>query len=403
MTSKKNEICVLVTGGTGFVGSHCILQLLGKGYHVKTTIRSLHKKEEVINMLRTGGIISFDNLRFVEADLTSDSNWAQAVSGCKYVLHVASPIGLSVPKTENEMIRPAVDGTLRVLKASRNAGVKRVVMTSNFGAVGYSHRDPAVLITEESWTDPNEKGLSAYNRSKVLAEQAAWDFIKREGNNLELTVINPVAIFGLSLSEKLSSGFELLKNMIDGTMKAIPKMELAIVDVRDLADLHIRAMESNIGNGQRFLGLSDGTMTLPEIAQFLRSNMPEVAANVSSKIVPDWLVRLSALFNARAKAIVPLLGVNRKASNEKAKRVLGWIPRSKEEALIASAESLVKYGAVKSISDSLKLAGKTTIVLLLALSVLAGSSFARGTFQTIKGTVIDKQMQSPVKFVSIGK
>lgn len=348
MTDINKDSTVLVTGGTGFVASHCILQLLQKGYRVKTTLRSLQRKEEIINMLRTGGVGSFDELSFVEADLTSDANWQEAVKGCQYVLHVASPIYLRLPDNEEEMIRPAVDGTLRVLKAARDAGVEKVVVTSNFGAVGYSHTDAHKLITEESWTNPDQKGLSAYIKSKVLAERAAWDFIQREGGKLQLTVINPVGIFGPSLSEKLSSGFALLKNILDGSMKAIPKMELAIVDVRDLADLHIRAMENADANGQRFLALSDGTITLPEIAQFLKRNMPEVAARVSGKTLPDWAVRLAALFSAKAKVIAPMLGVSRKASNQKAKERLGWQPRSKEEALLASAESLLKYGAIKN-------------------------------------------------------
>jgi len=345
--SMKNDY-VLVTGGSGFVASHCIVQLLQKGYQVKTTVRSLSKKQEIIAMLITGGITSFERVQFIEADLNSDNNWNEAVKDCRYVLHVASPIGLSVPDTAEEMIRPAVDGTLRVLKAARDGGVQRVVMTSNFGAVGYSHKDPSKLITEESWTDPNEKGLSAYNKSKVLAERAAWDFIKQEGNQLELAVVNPVAIFGPSLSEKLSSGYELLKNIMDGTMKAIPNIELAIVDVRDLADLHIKAMESPDAKGQRFLALSDGTMTLPAVAQFLKNKMPAATAKISTRTVPDWVIRFTALFNKKAKAIAPSLGVNRKASNQKAKQVLGWQPHSKEEALLAAAESLVKYGAVKT-------------------------------------------------------
>ncbi|BAV06927.1 Nucleoside-diphosphate-sugar epimerase [Filimonas lacunae] len=340
---------VLVTGGTGFVASHCLLQLLQKGYQVKTTVRSLNRKQEVLDMLTTGGITSFRNIQFIEADLTSDNNWAEAVKDCAYVLHVASPIHLHLPTHEDEMIRPAVEGTLRVLKAARDAGVKRVVMTSNFGAVGYSHKDPSTLITEDSWTNPNEKGLSAYNKSKVLAERAAWDFIEREGRQLELTVVNPVGIFGPSLSGKLSAGFELLKNVMDGTMKAIPKLELAIVDVRDLADLHIRAMEAPGAKGQRFLALSGGTITLPEIAGLLKARMPEIGAGISSKTLPDWVVRVAALFNAKAKALAPMLGINRKASNAKAKSVLGWQPRSKEEALLASAGSLIKYGAIKTV------------------------------------------------------
>src|SRR5882757_7153704 len=193
MENSEKDTWVLVTGGTGFVGIHAILQLLQKGYQVKTTLRSLNRKEEIIAMLKNGGITSFENLQFIEADLTKDAGWDEAVKNCTYVLHIASPIFLALPKDENEMIRPAVDGTLRVLKAARDAGVKRVVMTSNFGAVGYSHKDKSTAITEESWTDPNEKGLSAYNKSKVLAEKAAWDFMEREGGGLELAVINSMA------------------------------------------------------------------------------------------------------------------------------------------------------------------------------------------------------------------
>lgn len=343
----ENKETVLVTGGTGFVGVHCILQLLQKGYNVKTTVRNLKRKGEVIEMLKNGGITSFDNLTFIAADLTKDDNWGEAVKGCTYVLHIASPIFLSIPKDENEMIRPAVDGALRVLKAARNAGVKRVVMTSNFGAVGYSHKDPNTIITENEWTDPNEKGLTAYNKSKVLAERAAWDFMKTEGGNLELTVINPMGIFGQSLSPVLSSGFELLKNIMDGSMKAIPNLTLGIVDVRDVADLHIRAMTNPEAKGQRFLALSGGTMSLPQIAQLLKKEMPEISQNVSTKTLPDWLVRIAALFNEKAKAVAPMLGVNRNASNEKAKKILGWQPRTNEEAILAAAKSLVKFGNIK--------------------------------------------------------
>lgn len=338
---------VLVTGGTGFVGIHTILQLLQKGYRVKTTLRSMNRKGEVIEMLKTGGLSSFDNLAFVEADLTRDDHWDEAVAGCGYVLHIASPIYLRLPKNEDEMIRPAVDGTLRVLKASRNAGVKRVVMTSNFGAVGYSHKDPAIFITEERWTDPNEKGLSVYNRSKVLAERAAWDFVKKEGGGLELAVINPMAIFGPSLGPDLSSGFELLRNMLDGSMKRIPHMTLGIVDVRDVADLHIRAMTDPAAKGQRFLALAGGTMSLLQIALLLKNKMPYVAKNVSAKTLPDWVIRVAALFSPKAKAIAPMLGVNRNASNEKAKKMLRWQPRSNEEAILAAAESLVKFGSIQ--------------------------------------------------------
>ncbi|MCW3082991.1 MAG: aldehyde reductase [Bacteroidetes bacterium] len=346
MENKTNKL-VLVTGGTGFVGVHCILQLLQEGYNVRTTLRSLSKKEKVIEMLKFGGIKSFENLSFVETDLSADANWDKAVEHCDFVLHVASPIFLRIPKDENEMIRPAVEGTLRVLKAARNAGVKRVVMTSNFGAVGYSHKDPTTLITEESWTDPDEKGLSAYNKSKVLAERAAWDFMKKEGGNMELAVVNPMGIFGPSLGPDLSSGFEILKKMLDGSMKSIPNLTLGIVDVRDVADLHLRAMVNPNANGQRFLALSGGTLSLPQIAQLLKNKMPDAAKNVSTKTLPDWLVRFAALFNAQAKAIVPMLGINRNSSNAKAKTMLGWAPHTNEEAVLASAESIVRFGLLK--------------------------------------------------------
>lgn len=347
MTNSETNKTVLVTGGSGFVALHVIQQLLSRGYKVRATLRSLKKKYKVREALKIGNINSLDKLQFAETDLSSDDNWNEAMKGCEYVLHIASPIHLQIPKDENEMIRPAVDGTIRVLRAAKGAGVKRVVMTSNFGAVGYSHTDTSKLITEESWTNPNEKGLSAYNKSKVMAEKAAWDFIKSEGGTMELTVINPVGIFGAALDKKLSSGYELLKKIIDGTMKAIPNMTISIVDVSDLADLHIRAMTNPKAAGQRFLALSGGVMTLPQIAGFLKSKLGKKGKNISTVRMPDWFVHIAALFSPIAKNIVPQLGKYRDASNEKAKTILGWQPRSNEEALLAAAETLFKFGNIK--------------------------------------------------------
>jgi len=338
---------VLVTGGTGFVGSHCILQLLNKGYRVKTTLRGLHRKNEVLEMLTVGGVTSFEDLEFIQADLTKDDNWNLAAKDCDFVLHVASPINLEVPKDENDFILPAVEGTRRVLKAARDAGVKRVVMTSNFGAVGYSHKDTTTMITEEEWTDPEEKDLSAYNKSKVLAERAAWDFMHKEGGELEFAAINPMAIFGPSLGPELSSGFRLLKQVLDGSLRAIPNMTLGIVDVRDLADLHIRAMTNPSAKGQRFLALSGGILSLPEIAVLLKEKLGTKAKNVSTRRLPDWIVRVAALFNPTARNLVPQLGRYRKASNEKAKALLAWQPRTNEEAILATTESLIRFGWVE--------------------------------------------------------
>ena len=334
----ENSETVLVTGGTGFVGAHCILQLLKKGFNVKTTLRYINKKTEVIEMLKTGGITSFENLKFIETSLTKDDNWDEAMKGCKYVLSVASPVFFTLPEDENEMIRPAVEGIIRVLKAARNAGVKRVVMTSNFGAVGFSNKNPDTQTTEGDWTDPDEKGLSAYEKSKLLAERAAWDFIEREGGNLEFSTINPVAILGPSLGNHVSGSFHLL----DGSMKALPDMFLNIVDVRDVADLHIRAMTNPEAKGQRFIASADGKISMSEIALLIKNKMPDVAKKVSLKILPDWLVYSASLFSKEAKGGVLFLKMNRNVSNEKAKKVLGWTPiANNEETILASLESMI--------------------------------------------------------------
>lgn len=347
MTNSNTEKSVLVTGGSGFLGAHCILQLLENGYRVKTTLRSPNRKNEVLEMLKNGGAESVENLSFLQADLSADTNWTEAVKDCEYVLHVASPISLTIPKDENEMIIPAVEGTLRVLRAAKKAGVKRVVVTSSFAAVGYSHKDPDTIITEESWTDPNDKSLSAYLKSKTLAEKAAWDFIEKEGGELELAVINPVGIFGPTLGSDLSGGHEILKRLLDGSMKAIPKITFGIVDVRDVADLHLRAMTHPEAKGQRFLALAGGVLSLPDIALLLKQKLGDEAKNVSTKVLPDWIVRIAGLFNPLAKNIVPQLGRIKNASNEKAKKILGWTPRTNEEAIMAAVESMVRLGAIK--------------------------------------------------------
>lgn len=347
MTNSNTETTVLVTGGSGFVGIHCILQLLQQNYTVKTTLRSMNRQEEVINMLRVGGITSFENLSFIETNLSKDDNWDEAVKDCDYVLHIATPISLEVPKHENDVIVPAVEGTLRVLKAAKEANVKRVVLTSSFAAVGYSHNNPNTLITEECWTDPNDQTLSTYLKSKTLAEKAAWNYIATEGKDLELAVINPMGIFGPSLGPDISSGFEVLKQMLDGSMKAVPKISFGIVDVRDVADLHLRAMTNPAANGQRFLAFTGEIIALPEIAYLLKSKLGDRARNVTTTILPNWAVRILALFNDKAKNIVPQLNRIKNASNQKAKTVLDWQPRTSEEALLASAESLFQFGGVK--------------------------------------------------------
>ena len=323
------------------------MQLLHKGYTVRTTLRSMARKQELIDMLRNGGIDSFDKLECIEADLTKDDNWDEAVKGCNYVLHVASPLPAKMPKDESEIIRPAVDGTLRALRAARQAGVKRVVVTSNFGAVGYSHKDPNTIITEEEWTNPKDK-MTAYNRSKVLAERAAWDFINNEGGKLELTVINPVFILGPALGPDQPSSFGVIKHLLDGDMKAVPNIPFNIIDVRDVADLHIRAMTNPNAGGQRFLALAGGVIRMPEIAVLLKNKLPEMSKKVSTRILPNWVLNLAALFNEQARIAAPLVKIIRNISNAKAKKVLGWTPlANNEEAILAAVKSMVKFGGIK--------------------------------------------------------
>ena len=344
----ENKETVLVTGGTGFVALQIILRLLQKGYNVKTTLRSLKSKNKVNDTLKANGIKSFDNLSFIETELTKDDNWAEAMKGCKYVLSVASPVFFEIQKDEAGAMRPAIDGILRILKFARKAAVKRVVMTSSFGAIGFSHTDKNTETTEADWTDPNLKGLSAYEKSKGLSERAAWDFIKHEDGKLEFVTINPVAILGPSLNAHISGSFDILKHLLDGSMKAVPQIPLNIVDVRDVADLHIRAMTDPAAKGQRFIASADGQISMPEIAKLLKNKMPEVSAKVSLKTVPNWVLNFAALFNSQAKTGSMFLKVNRNVSNAKAKKVLGWTPiATNDQAILASLASMVKYGIAK--------------------------------------------------------
>ncbi|HTD13981.1 MAG TPA: aldehyde reductase, partial [Chthoniobacterales bacterium] len=234
---------VLVTGGTGFVGARCLIQLLAAGHEARTTVRDLARASDVRAMLRQGGAGEVDErLTLFRADLNADAGWPEAVAGCDYVLHVASPFPSTVPKNENELIAPARDGALRVLRASRDAGVKRVVLTSSFAAIGYGAKGRTTAFTEEDWTDLSYPSLQPYQKSKTIAEREAWDFIAREGGGLELTVVNPVGVLGPVLGPDYSTSILLVKRLLDGAMPGCPDFWFGVVDVRDVADLHLRAM-----------------------------------------------------------------------------------------------------------------------------------------------------------------
>jgi nucleoside-diphosphate-sugar epimerase len=349
---------VLVTGGSGFIGSHSILQLLTAGHQVRTTVRSLKREGEVRAMLKEGGAEPGDRVSFVAADLENDTGWAEATAGCDYVLHVASPFPPNAPKHEDELIVPAREGALRVLRASREAGVKRVVLTSSFAAIGYGHEPQTTPFNETNWTDL--KGdTAAYVKSKTLAERAAWDFMAKEGGGLELSVVNPVAVFGPVLGPDFSPSVLLLRRLMDGSVPGCPRLYFGVVDVRDVADLHIRAMTHPAAKGERFLAVAGDCMSILDIAKVLRRRVGASAGKVPRFQLPDWLVRIAAMRNPAVKQILPELGKIKNSTNEKAGRVLGWTPRSNEESIAAAAESLMRLGLL---SDSPKKAPEQVAV-----------------------------------------
>jgi len=338
---------VLVTGGSGFIGSHCILQLLTAGHQVRTTVRNLKREADVRTLLKQGGAEPGDRLSFFAADLEKDTGWSQAVAGCEYVLHVASPFPPNIPQNEDELIVPAREGSLRVLRAARDAGVKRVVLTSSFAAIGYGQRPQNKPFDETNWTDPSGDDVRPYVKSKTLAERAAWDFIAKEGRNLELAVVNPVGVFGPVLGSDYSTSILLVQRLMDGAMPGCPKLFFGVVDVRDVADLHIRAMTQPAAKGERFLAVAGDFMSILDIAKVLKSRMGNSAKRVPTRQLPNWLVRLASLRDPAVKQIVPELGKPKNATNQKARRVLGWAPRSNEECIVATAESLVQLGLLK--------------------------------------------------------
>lgn len=333
---------IMVTGGTGFIAQHCILALLSAGYRVRTTVRSPGREAEVRANLKIGGAEPGERLSFVVADLTADPGWADAAEGCAYVLHGASPTPSGHQVLDEDWIKPAIAGNLRVLRAARDAGVKRVVLTSAFGAIGVGHLPMKRPFVETDWSDLTGS-VAPYQRSKTLSERAAWEFIAREGRGLELSAINPVAVLDPALGRDYSHSIRMIKNMMDG-QPACPKINSGFVDVRDVADLHVRAMTNPAANGERFLSIAGESMWLVEVAQVLRRRMGAVAHKVSTRVMPSWLVRLAALGNPTMKAIVPMLGANMNATSEKARGLLGWAPRSREDAIVATAESLVRLG-----------------------------------------------------------
>ncbi|OOG19294.1 aldehyde reductase [Sphingobacterium sp. CZ-UAM] len=315
-----NNQTVLVTGGTGFLGVNIILELLTKGFTVRTTLRTLSRKNEILDALTAGGISTFDQLSFYEADLLSDNGWDEAAQGCDYVLHVASPFVAEQPKDENELIIPAKEGTLRALKAAKKAGVKRVVLTSSFAAIGYSIDPRNHVFTELDWTDENAP-VQAYIKSKTIAEKAAWQFMEDEAPAMELTVINPVGIFGPILGGISSASLDtVVKGIVEGHIKENAPFTFGAVDVRDAADIHIKAMLHPEAAGQRFLATSEGAMSFYDVAELIKKERPKLAGKIAS-MQPTPVEEYTQM------------------SNKKAAETLGWKPRTREEAILASVDS----------------------------------------------------------------
>ena len=336
---------VLVTGGSGYIAAFCIARLLDEGYPVRATLRSLSRQAETraaIAKLTPHG----EHLTFTAADLSADAGWPEAAQGCAYVLHLASPFPITNPKTDDELVIPARDGALRVLKAARNAGVRRVVMTASVASIVYGTGGREKPFTEADWTNAtNLTDTSPYIRSKTIAERAARDWMQTDGGALELVTIHPGLVLGPVLGRDFSGSVEAVKKLMDGSVPGIPKIGWGLVDVRDIADLHFRAMLAPGIAGERFIAAND-FWWMAQIAEVLKRRLGARARKVPSLALPNALVRIAALFDPVIRDTLFDLGKYRPVSHEKAHRILGWVPRSNEETVVATGESLLAEGIV---------------------------------------------------------
>jgi dihydroflavonol-4-reductase len=336
---------VLVTGASGFLGSHIAVALLDTGRRVRATVRSPDKGDALRDMMIAARIDPGDRLEFAVADLQDDAGWTAAADGCSHVIHVASPTLTTIPRTAQEMVGPARDGALRVLRAARDAGAERVVLTSAFGAVGYGHAPRSTPFTEDDWTDLGA-GVPIYQQSKTLSERAAWDFIHSDGRGMELAVVNPAGVLGPVLGSDVPPSVRSIHGMLAGAIPACPKVWFPYVDVRDVADLHLRAMTDPAAAGERFIAATGAALSMLDIATVLRNALGPTASKVPTRELPDFLVRLAARRNPTLKIIVPQLGKTMAASGAKAERVLSWSPRSLEQSIVDTARSLIERGLV---------------------------------------------------------
>lgn len=334
------ESTVLVSGGTGFLGGWCVAQLLERGHYVRTTVRDLNREAAVRRAVAKAGVDPGDRLTVLSADLNSDDGWAEAVAGCTYVLHVASPFPSEQPKDPDELIVPARDGALRVLEAALDARVERVVMTSSVAAIRGSRQSSASApCTEADWTDGSDPRRSPYVRSKTIAERAAWELMREARAEERLAVINPGAIIGPPLSDDHSASLQAIKRLLGG-MPAMPRLGFTFVDVRDVADLHLRAMTDSAAAGERFIA-ADKFLWTRDVAAVIRERLGDAAPKVPTRVAPNLLVRAMSLIDAGIRPYVNDLGRQQWMSSEKARRTLGWAPRPIEDSIEDTARALI--------------------------------------------------------------
>ena len=329
---------VLLTGISGYIGNHCAVELLKNGYSVRGSVRSLSKKEKVIESI-SKEIDPKDNLEFCELDLLKDKGWDRAMEGCEFVLHVASPFIMIEPKDENEYIKPAVDGTLRALEAAKKSGVKRVVLTSSMVSM-LENADRSIDIDYNSWTNVKAKNISAYAKSKTLAERSAWDFIKKQNkeNPLQLSVVNPGPVFGPTLSGNLEgASMGMFRNMILGKMPMVPKSSINMSDVRDVAKIHVLALENKNANGKRFIVTTEKPYAFQELAQILKSNGFD---KVSTKLAPNFLLKFIGNFDREARSMRAFIGKTYNGDISSTMETFDWKPRIFEETVLDTAKSI---------------------------------------------------------------
>jgi dihydroflavonol-4-reductase len=333
---------VLVSGGSGYIAGFIIQQLLTEGWTVHTTVRSLKREAELRPLL--GG--TPETLRFFAADLMKDDGWAEAMAGCTHVAHVASPLSNIPPRNEDELIVPAREGVLRALRFAKAAGVTRFVQTSSVAAIAYGHGKGQHHFTEADWTNVESRDAYAYVKSKTIAERAARDWMAAQGAGMEFLTINPAAVLGPVWSKDFSASIEIINQLLSGALPGCPDLGFGIVDVRDLADLHVRALTRPGLDGERFIA-SGPFLKMKDVAAILRAKMPLEARKVPTRGLPDWIVRLGARFNPVIKQVVGELGNVRDASAAHAFERLGWKTRAPEDSIVDCARSLIAQGVLK--------------------------------------------------------